>query len=216
MIKQYICVAVLSLVTCYFPLEVCATTTIKSVVPESIKPSILSVRPDDIALGKPDAKVVVFHYFSLTCPHCADFHFDVLPQIQKNFIDTGKVYYVLRCLPSTQSSRLATLLVNCISDKRFEVISGLLESQSLWAFSKDYTKQLEHFGQLAGLSHEDYEQCMNNKTLETSIMNEAYVDARALDINSIPTFFINGEKVVGSLPYDVIAKKIEEAELKLQ
>ena len=42
-------------------------------------------------VGKPDAKVVVGEYFSLTCTHCAAFAAGTFPEIKKNLIDTGTV-----------------------------------------------------------------------------------------------------------------------------
>src|SRR5690349_4126454 len=40
--------------------------------------------PDDMYLGKADAKITVIEYASLSCPHCARFNSDVLPQIKAN------------------------------------------------------------------------------------------------------------------------------------
>ena len=50
-------------------------------------------------LGSPDAPVEVIEYASLTCHHCATFHNEVLPQVKKEFIDTGKVRLVYRDFP---------------------------------------------------------------------------------------------------------------------
>ena len=53
-------------------------------------------------LGSPDAPVQVIEYASLTCHHCATFHNEVLPQVKKEFIDTGKVRLVYRDFPLDQ------------------------------------------------------------------------------------------------------------------
>jgi hypothetical protein len=43
-----------------------------------------------------DAKVTVIEYASPTCPHCAKFHNEVYPQFKTEYIDSGKVKFVLR------------------------------------------------------------------------------------------------------------------------
>src|SRR5665213_1873381 len=48
------------------------------------------------AMGNPKAKVTVIEYGSAACPHCARMNNDVLPQLKKNYIDTGKARYVFR------------------------------------------------------------------------------------------------------------------------
>ena len=50
--------------------------------------------PQDRVLGQADAPLTIIEYASLTCPHCAEFDKDTLPQIKKNWIDTGKAKLV--------------------------------------------------------------------------------------------------------------------------
>ena len=45
----------------------------------------------DRIMGDPNAPVEIVEYSSLTCPHCRNFHLNVLPEIKKKYIDTGKV-----------------------------------------------------------------------------------------------------------------------------
>src|SRR5258708_36189717 len=49
----------------------------------------------DMALGPDDAKVTIVEYAAPTCPHCAAFNKDVFPKLKSEFIDTGKVRYVV-------------------------------------------------------------------------------------------------------------------------
>jgi protein-disulfide isomerase len=42
----------------------------------------------DMSIGNPAAKVQVIEYLSFTCPHCAEFHASVWPELKKNYIDT--------------------------------------------------------------------------------------------------------------------------------
>src|SRR5688572_24593498 len=45
----------------------------------------------DIVTGNADAPVTIVEYSSMTCPHCAAFHKEVLPELKKKYIETGKV-----------------------------------------------------------------------------------------------------------------------------
>ena len=55
--------------------------------------------PDGLAdkvLGSPMAKVTMIEYAAPTCPHCARVANDVIPDFRKQYVDTGKVKYILR------------------------------------------------------------------------------------------------------------------------
>src|SRR3954471_4916052 len=52
--------------------------------------------PDDMVMGKATAPLVMVEYASMSCPHCAHFSANVLPQLEKTYIETGKMRYILR------------------------------------------------------------------------------------------------------------------------
>jgi len=54
---------------------------------------------DDPAKGKKDAKVTLIEFTDYQCPFCGRHTHSVLPLLEKNFIDTGKIRYVLRDFP---------------------------------------------------------------------------------------------------------------------
>jgi protein-disulfide isomerase len=49
--------------------------------------TVLALSKDDRILGNPDAPITIVEYASLTCPHCAHFTNDVLPELKKKWID---------------------------------------------------------------------------------------------------------------------------------
>src|SRR5690554_8217418 len=53
-------------------------------------------RVPDMVMGAEDAPVTVIEYGSLTCPHCATFAQNVLPQLKENYIDPGHVRFIHR------------------------------------------------------------------------------------------------------------------------
>ena len=47
------------------------------------KAALLAVQPADHVLGDPKAPITVIEYASFTCPHCAHFHTQILPELKK-------------------------------------------------------------------------------------------------------------------------------------
>ena len=90
------------------------------------------VRPDDMVMGSPSAKVIVMEYASVTCPHCAAWHETVYPAFKAKYVDTGKVRYVFRELP-TYPPAVATggfLVARCAGKTGFfKVIADLMADQ---------------------------------------------------------------------------------------
>src|SRR5438067_6939922 len=94
---------------------------------------LLALTPDDRILGKPDAPVTIIEYASLTCPHCAHFTTDVLPQLKEKWIDAGKAKLVLRDFPLDEPALRAAMVARCAPAERyFPLIDTLFASQEKW------------------------------------------------------------------------------------
>ena len=77
-----------------------------------------------ILIGKPDAPITIIEYASMTCPHCAHFTLEVLPQLKAAWLDTGKARLFFREFPFDQPALMASKLVRCGGPARAE---GFLE-----------------------------------------------------------------------------------------
>ena len=73
----------------------------------------------DNIMGSMDAPVTLIEYLSMTCPHCANFHKLVLPELKKKYIDTGKVRFVIREFPLDRIAFAASALALCAGEKKF-------------------------------------------------------------------------------------------------
>lgn len=160
-------------------------------------------------LGDPAAPVTVIEYASMTCSHCAAFHTETYPELKEKYIDTGKVYFVFREFPLDPVATAAFMLARCVPESQyFTFVEAMFKNQNLWAFTDDRIGGLTTMAKQAGLSQEKFEQCLTNQELLDGVNWVKQRGADTFDVSSTPTFFINGEILRGSLPFEEFEKKI--------
>ncbi len=165
---------------------------------------------DDMVLGVPSAPITVIEYSSLTCPHCASFHADTFPDIKKHYIDAGKVRLVFRHFPFDQPALMAAALAECAGrDRFFNFLDVLFGSQNTWARAANPLAALTSIGRLGGLKADAIAACFEDKEMLDRILSSRVEGAKEYDINSTPTFIVNGEKLVGAQPYEAFVDVFE-------
>lgn len=163
----------------------------------------------DQALGAAEAPVTIIEYSSLTCPHCAQFHNDVLPELKERYISTGKVRLVYRDFPLDQRALAAATLAHCAGgDRYFGFLDVLFQSQDQWARAEDLGPLMQ-LGRLAGLSESQMQSCLADEELQNRVLQERLDGQDQYDISSTPTFIIDGEKFTGSRDIEGFAEIIE-------
>jgi protein-disulfide isomerase len=161
--------------------------------------TVLQISQDDRVLGNPAAPITIIEYASLTCPHCAHFATDVLPELKKEWIDTGKAKLVFRDFPLDGPALRAAMIARCAPPDRFYAFAEtFFASQDKWVTTKDYLEGLARLAKFGGMGKDEFEACLKNTTLENRIVEQRLLASRELDVNSTPTFFINGSKFSGA------------------
>jgi protein-disulfide isomerase len=161
--------------------------------------TVLALNKDDRILGNPDAPITIVEYASLTCPHCAHFTNDVLPELKKKWIDTGKARLVLRDYPLDEPALRAAMIARCAPpDRYYAYVDTFFGSQEKWVTARDYRDALARLVKLGGMSREEFDNCLKNTALENKIVEGRLIASKELDVNSTPTFFINGTKFTGA------------------
>lgn len=163
----------------------------------------------DKILGSDKATVTIIEYASVTCPHCATFHTEVYPKLKEKFIDTGKVRFIFREFPTApaNASIAGFMLARCSGDKYFPLIDAMMEQQRSW-IEKPY-EGLLRIARQAGMSQESFETCLKDRKLAEEIGNSARRAVETFGVESTPTFFVNGTKIVGAQPLATFEKAIE-------
>jgi protein-disulfide isomerase len=169
-----------------------------------------AIEPGEQALGDPDAPVTVIEYASLTCPHCASFHREILPGLKERYIDTGKVRLVYRDFPLDQRALDAAVVAHCAPpESYFGFLDVLFETQENWARAEDHLAALKRLGKLGGLTEAQMEACFADQELADRILQTRLEAQDQHDISSTPSFIIDGKTYPGSRDIDEFGELID-------
>ncbi|AOF93070.1 DsbA family protein [Sinorhizobium sp. RAC02] len=173
--------------------------------PDLMEPGPLPER----ILGRDDAPVTVIEYASMTCGHCANFHLNVWPAFKAEFVDTGKVRFILREFPFDPRSTAAFMLARCMGDdKWYPTVDLLFRNQPRWARVEDGKAGFLSVLSMTGLKEVDLEACLGDQALLDKV-NAVAARGQELGVDSTPTFFINGQKYTGVMPIEQMRSIIE-------
>jgi protein-disulfide isomerase len=167
-----------------------------------------AAEPGERALGDPNAPVTVIEYSSLTCPHCAQFHNEIMPELKARYIEPGKVRWVFRDFPLDQMALSASMLAHCAPPERyFGLLDVLFETQDSWR-AQGLTG-LTNLGRLAGMTEQQIQQCLENEELGNRILQTRLDAQEQHDVSSTPTFIIDGQSYPGSRSVEEFSRLIE-------
>lgn len=163
--------------------------------------------------GDPKAPVRIDEYASLSCSHCAMFHKNILPKLKEKFIDTGKVYFVFHDFPLNAQALAASVVSRCMPEDRYHsFLSFLFDKQDKWAYEANFLNILKQNAKLAGGNGDDIEACLENEDIRTALVTKMQDASKKHQINSTPSFVINGsQKFSGSLSMKELSKQINAA-----
>jgi protein-disulfide isomerase len=152
---------------------------------------------EDISLGKVDAPNTIVEYASMTCPHCAQFHIDILPELQKKYVDSGQARLILREFPLDGLAVAAFMLARCAGpDRYYPMVSALFETQKTWAApGADGKEKLLMIAKQAGFSKEKFDECLADKELFDRIVAVRTRAHEKFSVDSTPQFFVNGKRL---------------------
>jgi len=162
--------------------------------------------------GNENAEIEILVYESLTCPHCAEFHKIVYPDLKKNFIDKGIVKIEFKNFPLDMAGLNASKIAHCKNDGKSDILHFLYQNQNVWTNGETIDQinlnlkeiiNKENFGI-------DFNKCINNKKIEDHILEGRIEGVKKFEINSTPTLIINNKKFDKPLTYKNLKKAIEK------
>jgi len=179
-------------------LALAALLPLSATAQEATADAAAPVEITDFSVGSPDAKVKITEYASFTCPHCANFHATVWPQLKADYIDTGKVQFTYREVYFDRYGLWAALVARCGGEMRyFGIVDMLFEQQQEWAASDDpnvVVGNLRTIGKAAGLDDASLDACFKDGAKAEAMVAHFEKNMEADGVEGTPTFIINGEK----------------------
>lgn len=152
-------------------------------------------------LGDPNAKVTITEYASHLCGHCIVFAKETFPQLEEEYIKTNKIKFIYRSFPPLEVG----MSLACANDQ-----------EKFWEYSHEayvegITKEedLKIFAGNIGLNQDQFNQCLDTAKYQ-SVAENWFKQGQDAGVEGTPTFFINGQKIVGNQPFDEFKKIIEE------
>ena len=182
-------------------------------VPPTAKVSV----KDSPVLGSADAPVTVVEFTDYQCTYCLRFIQQTFPKLKEEFIDTGKVRWVVRDMPLGfhKNARKAAQAAHCAGeqDKFWEMRAVLFANAK-----KLEAENLPSYAQTMGLDMTAFDACLASDR-HLAAIDKSMQDASGVQITGTPTFvigkasgdWVEGKRVVGARDF----KTFEENSRKL-
>lgn len=154
------------------------------------------------AKGDENAPVTIVEFSDFECPFCASFYNDTLPQLISEYIDSGQVklyyrHYPLSFHPSAQKLAVAS---ECANEQGafWEMHDKIFENQAAGDFADETVTSWA--GEL-GLDTDSFSSCLSSDKYDEKVAKDLS-DGTAAGVDGTPSFFVNGERLVGAQPFE--------------
>lgn len=153
----------------------------------------------EMAWGRDDAPVTVIKYASLTCPYCRRFQLEVFPILKREYIDTGKVRFIIREFPIGKTSGNATIALRCAPHEKYlELYGKFLSQQATWVSQEVRLDPIFAVAQQVGMTRAQFDACLQNQSMIDGL-KWIKDRGRTLGVIGTPNFFIDGKLVKKAL-----------------
>lgn len=154
------------------------------------------------ALGREDAPVTIMEFSDFRCGHCQDFNQHELESLLKDYVATGKARYVAHYYSFSQSLDLAEAGMCAAEQGRYFAFEHALFAG----------KTIEQAAQAAAIpDREAFRACRQSHRYRATLLDDAIPNAEQMGVEATPTFFVNGQKVLGNRPAEI--RRLIEAAL---
>ena len=160
--------------------------------------NVSSIIVEDIVLGDPNAPVTIIEYASFTCPHCKNFHEGTFKKLKKNYIDEGKVKFILRDVFFDRYGLWAAMVARCgNSEKFYGIVEEIFRRQAEWTKGDEdiqIANNLRKIGLSIGMNSDTIDACLSEGDMAQALVNVYQKNGDKDKISCTTSFEITGEK----------------------
>ena len=182
--------------------------------PFAARPALAAdeIFPQDRFLGAEDAPITIIEYASLTCPHCAAFHSETLPQLKDTWIKGGRARLVFRDYPLDRVALTGALVAHCFEkdEAYFAFLGFLFDDQRKWAYSENPVESLANMAKLGGIDQDRFNACLQDEARLNGILEGIKYAQDTYGVKSTPSFVIDGKLYPGNRSFGDFDKLLEE------
>jgi protein-disulfide isomerase len=170
--------------------------------------------------GEKDAKVTLVEFSDFQCPFCGRHVRETIPQLDTEYIKTGKIKYVFKDFPLEsihKNAFKASEAANCAGDqgKYWEMHDKLFENQK----ALNNEDLLKYAGEL-NLNTGNFEKCLNSGTYASTV-RESISEGQKAGVTGTPAFFLainegndsnvkTSKRITGAQPYANFKEAIDD------
>jgi len=162
--------------------------------------------------GSPTAPVTVYEMSDFQCPWCGRFAREVMPVLDREYIQTGKVKFVFVNfpLPMHPNAAPAAELAMCAArqGKFWPVHDFLFRTQDRWSDLREPGTYFLAIGDSVGANRDELAQCLRQGLSRELVQRDADGSVRS-GAHSTPTFWVEGGLLVGAQPIEVFRQVLD-------
>ena len=175
----------------------------------SVLPFVSYAFQSEVILGKKDAPVTVIEYSSLSCGGCAYFAEKILPTLEKEYVDTGKIRLIIRQIVMAKRDLQASMLVCCAPDPH-KLQLAYWKHQAQWTQAKD-DSIVRNLAKDHGMTDAQIDDCLKDEQLRKTLFSKKLVALKGYKIEAIPTVIIQDKPFEHTENIDDFRKAVDQA-----
>jgi protein-disulfide isomerase len=167
--------------------------------------------------GNLEAPVIIEEFSSFQCPFCGRYFQESYPSVMSRYVETGQVLYIYKDFPLSgqPQSPKAAEAARCAGDVAgadafWEMHDRLFEGQGEWSGRSNAVDIFKNYAVELGISPGSFNDCLDSGRTADQV-EAAANEGMTRGVRGTPTFFIDGQPLVGAQPVSAFAAAIDAA-----
>ncbi len=171
---------------------------------------LAAVAIPDKPLGSETAPVTLIEYASPTCPHCAAFHNNVYPAFKTEYIDTGKVKFLLRPFVRNVQDAVVFMLAEKAGLEHYHnVVETYFRTQEQWSLAENPREALLNIATQLGYTAASFDAALTDQELFKKMEEMRNQALEEFNLEGTPTFYVNGAQLTGDKTIEELRAAID-------